>query len=291
MKRLSSTALLSVVLVTFIAGLAGEAAWLRREQQKAARAQTSLRRKIQERDKLLTQAPALNAANEQALADDLVRVRRTLAEERAALQFDDAGRPGDATSTKPTEAFFELARFVERSRAAADAAKVALRPDERFGFAAYANEGPAADVIAQVHRQRLVGESVVECLLAARPRALRALHREAVGSVLPGARSQGEDYFTMDRALLVRRPGDIDSLAFRVEFNGQTATLRDFLTGLANLPRPLIVRSVEAEPLTAAASMPGPAGPPGLLVGRNFSKFTVVIESVFPASVPAKAVP
>ncbi|MEJ1974591.1 MAG: hypothetical protein WDM96_19760 [Lacunisphaera sp.] len=293
MKRLSPAILLSVAIAAFAIVLAAEALWFRYEQQVARRARAALRQKIRERDGLLTQAPALDAANEQAIADDLARVRHALAEERTGLPHGEASRSTGGAPTQTIEAFFDIARFVERSRAAAAAAKVALRPDERFGFAAYANEGPAAEVLAQVWRQRVAVESLVEHLIKAQPRALLALRREAVGPAQPAARNQADDYFVMDRALSVRRPGDVDTLAFHVEFSGQTAALRNFLTGLADLSQPLLVRSVEVEPLpvASAAAVSDASGTPVPLVSQSLSKFAVVVESVLPVFTPTKAVP
>jgi hypothetical protein len=293
MKRPSSSVFLSVAIAALAGVLAAEAAWLRHEQKAARRGQAALRRELRERDRLLAQAPALDAENEQAIAADLERTRRARAEERAGWPCSEAGHGAETAPTRTTEAFFDLARFVERTRAAAGAANVALRPDERFGFAGYANEGPPAEILPQIHRQRVVSELIVACLLAAHPPALLAWRREAVGAVPPAARNQVEDYFFMDRTLSVRRPGDVETTAFQVEFSGQTATLRNFLTGLADFPAALLVRSVEVEPLpaahpTGAANAPGGAGP---LVRPNLSKFSVVVESAWPASIPTSAAP
>ncbi len=281
MKRLTSSIVLPVAIAGFVLVLAGEAMWLRYEQRVAVRGQAALRHKIRERDRLMAQSPALNPENEQAIADDLERIERALVEVRSEWQHDDAAALADGVPTRSTEAYFDLARFVERERAAAGAARVGLRSDERFGFAAYANEGPAADVLPQVYRQRLVSEFLMERLIAAHPRALLALRREAVGP-LPAARSQGDDCFVMDRAFSVQRAGNLETMAFRVEFSGQTASLRDFLVALADPSRSLLVRSVEVEPLPVAVSAAVSNAPEAVvpLVRRNFSKFSVLVEAV-----------
>ena len=99
----------------------------------------------------------------------------------------------------------------------------------------------------------------------------------------------------LDRALSVRRPGEVETVAFRVEFSGQTATLRNFLTALAALPQPFLVRSVEVEPLPVpvapAAPVAGAPEAPVPLVRQNLSRFAVIVESVLLAGAPVKTTP
>ena len=88
-------------------------------------------------------------------------------------------------------------------------------------------------------------------------------------------------------------PGRVESEAFRLEFTGQTAVLRAFLNSLAALPRPVIVRRVEVEPLTAesGASTAPVAGAPVPLVAQNLSKFAVVVECVELLPAPERSAP
>ena len=84
---------------------------------------------------------------------------------------------------------------------------------------------------------------------------------------------------------MLRVPGRLEGDAFRLEFIGQTTALREFLNALAAFKLPVIVRSVEVEPLNAqlpAAASAGPpaAGAPVPLVVQNFSRFVVVVELV-----------
>jgi hypothetical protein len=293
MKRLSSRHLLWISLAAFAVVIAAEGVWLRREQLAARRAQAALDQKRQERDWLAAQTPALGAENEEAISADLAAARQALADAKAALRRGETGRWVEPAPTQTLEAYFNIASFVERNRAAAGAARVTLRPEERFGFAAFANEGPAVEMLPQVHRQLLVADTLVAQLIEAHPLALLALRREAAGRGQAAAKGQAEDYFVMDRALSVRRPGEVETVAFRVEFSGQTATLRNFLTGLAALPQPFLVRSVEVEPMPAGVAATSPvAGAPEApvpLVRQNLSRFAVIVESVLLAGAPAKA--
>ena len=272
----------SVILVlAFVAVLGAELWLLQRERKQAGRAQAALQQKIAERDWLAKQSPALNAENEQAIAAELVQAGQALADLRADLKGREADWLNAAPPAKPLDAFFDIASFVEKSRAATGQAKVGLAPDEHFGFAAYANEGPAPELVPAVFRQRLLAQRLVETLLEARPLALLGLRREPVAAAQNVAKNVAGDFFTLDRALSVRQPGQLDTLAFRLEFSGQTATLRNFLNSLAGFPQPFIVRSVEVEPLPAiGASVAPAAGTAVPLVRQNLSKFAVIVEFV-----------
>jgi hypothetical protein len=193
---------------------------------------------------------------------------------------------------KPIDAFFELAGFIEQLRTRAGQAQVVLKPDERFGFATHTNEGPAAEQIAAVHRQRLATQYLVETLLEARPLALLAMRRERPVAGARDSRDRAEDFFELERPLSLRLPGQVETGAFRLEFTGQTAALRNFLNSLASYRQPVVVRSVEVEPLAAIPTAgPVAAGAPVPLVRQSLSKFAVTVEFVLLADNPVTASP
>jgi hypothetical protein len=295
MKRLSPQQLLGISVAVLVIMIAAEGVWLCREYQTARRAQAALNQKLQEREWLAAQTPALGEENEEAISADLERARQALADAKAGLRRGETGRWVEPAPAQTLEAYFNIASFVERSRTAANAAQVVLRPDERFGFAAFAHEGPAVELLPLVHRQLLVGETLTGQLIESHPRALLAMRRETAGPGEAAAKNQAEDYFVMDRALSVRRLGEVETVAFRVEFSGQTVTLRNFLTALAALPQPFLVRSVEVEPLPVpmAAVSPVADAPaaPAPMVRQNLSQFAVIVESVLLAEAPAKTAP
>jgi hypothetical protein len=167
-----------------------------------------------------------------------------------------------------TDAYFDLATFVEKTRALARKNEVNVRPEaNRFGFAAFANEGPLHDHIEPVFRQRQMIQYLVETLIEARPRSLIAVKREpTVSKADRDARTaaiangetpvepevvEGPDYFTIDPRVTARMPGFIDTMAFRLVFTGQTAALRTFLNQLASFQLPVLVREVEVETASA----------------------------------------
>jgi hypothetical protein len=285
----------NLLLFAALLGVAviGTEIWLlQRARVEAGRAQASLEQKKQERDWVGRQSPAPTVATEAALHAEWVAVRDRLAELRDGLQ----ARPTDAFAgpvpEKPTEAFFQLAALVEQARAQAIATRVTLRPDERFGFATYANEGPSADLLGAVHRQQKAVQSLLEPLFEARPLALLGVRRisPAVGTV--GARGGADDFFTLDPGLSLREPGLVDTEPVRLEFTGQTSTLRTFLNGLSALRQPVVVRSVEVEPLApAGVSRPVAADAPQPLVRQSLSKFAVTVEFILLSPVPATPAP
>ena len=301
--------LLGVVLVVCAVALAAEGWFLQRERQQARRALAALEQKRQERDWLAGQTPALSIENEQAIARDLAHSRQVLAELRPALQGTNETALEAAPPSQSIDLYFDLATFVEQTRALATRRQVVVRPDERFGFASHANEGPGSDLVPTVFRQRLEGQYLVETLIEARPRALLAVQRErplsatqrarrnqpaqpgAVRSAAPaGTGVVAADFFDFEGPMSVRLPGRVDTDAFRLEFSGQTPALRAFLNSLAAFRLPVIVRSVEVEPLMAGTTpadraLAGPAAG-GLvpLVSQNLSRFAVVVEFILPAA-------
>jgi hypothetical protein len=173
--------------------------------------------------------------------------------------------------TARTDAYFDLATYVERMRELARKQEVDVRSEAaRFGFAAYANEGPVVDHIEPVFRQRQIAQYLVEALVEAKPRALFGVKRERTLSkadreARAAAAANGEvatedlgdngpDYFAIDPRVTARAPGYIDTTAFRLIFTGQTAALRTFLNRLASFELPILVREVEVETATAEES-------------------------------------
>lgn len=297
---------LIAVLLLCAAGVAVEIHFLWKWREEVRRGQMQLRQRQQERDWLASQQPALSEDNAEAIAADLAAAEKQLAGVRAELH----GRGGWRTKppARSTDAFFAIASFVEQMRALAVRQQIALRPEERFGFASYANEGPDADLLPAVHEQRVVVQHLLETLFEARPRALVAIQRErpltaaqrearrtGEASAAPSAgRTSGAaaDFFSLDPRLRLNAPGLADGSGYRVEFTGQTQTLRTFLNSLQAYRLPLIVRSVEVEPLPVPASVPDAEVPapnaPVPLVTNNLSKFAVTLEcvEVLPAPTP-----
>lgn len=297
--------LVLAVLLLSAAAVAVEVYFLLEWRQQARRAEGTLQQRRQERDWLAARTPALNEANADAIAADLAAAEKRV----AALRNDLRGRGGwlPPAPARSTDAYFAIASFAEQMRALAVRQQIALRPEERFGFASYANEGPEAELLPAVHEQRVVVQYLLETLFEARPRALVAVQRErpltstqrearrsgqptASGvagapapAAVPRAGGQAGDFFTLDARLRLSAPGLVEGVGYRLEFTGQTQTLRNFLNSLQGYRLPLFVRSIEVEPMPAAAGAGDEAAGPNApvpLVTNNFSKFAVTLECV-----------
>ncbi|MSU50672.1 MAG: hypothetical protein EXS37_16560 [Opitutus sp.] len=213
-----------------------------------------------------------------AIEADLGKAQKALASMQAELKGRGPAAERIHNAKVPaarTDAYFDLATYVEKTRELAKKFDVELRPEaSRFGFAAFANEGPVLEHMEPVFRQRQLAQYLVESLLEARPRALLAVKREqtitkaerevraaaaaaaaANGEVPPeisaDSGESGPDYFTIDSRVSARVPNYIDTTAFRFVFTGQTAALRTFLNRLASFELPVLVREVEVEVASA----------------------------------------
>lgn len=257
-----------------------------------------------------------------AVEADWARAQQAL----AAMQAELKGRGPSAerlrTAKVPaarTDAYFDLATFVEKMRELAKKHDVEIRPEAaRFGFSTFANEGPDSEHIEPVFRQRLIAQYLVESLLEARPRALLMVKREppitrkereerdaalaaalAAGTPADPASAgpdlvppEGSDYFLLDPRGSARVPGFVDATAFRLVFTGQTAALRQFLNRLAGFELPVLVREVEVEPATAEESASGAGEEPVAAVDQPPAAPSVVLTVQAPAKpVARKAAP
>jgi len=252
--------------------------WCIFERSKAAKkSQAVLVQKRRELSALQSVDPFPSAANKASVEADLRRTQAALATMREELK----GRGPVAEELRnakvpaePTDIFFDITNFVEKTRAKAKDATVQIKPDERFGFAAYANAGPERDLIPQVFRQRQVAEYLIDALFAAHPRELVSFQREqpltkaqlatlASGQALPAATRDtsgvDSDLFEIDSRISARVPGFVSATAFRMTFSGETESLRTLLNKLAAFELPLVVRSVEVEPASGVTAINAPA--------------------------------
>ncbi len=194
-----------------------------------------------------------------------------------------------------TDAYFDLIAYVQAMRALAIQLGVTIGEEERFGFFAYANEGPELDQIPLIFRQRQILAYLLETLFASGPRTLNRVLRSAPDTDdLAGQRvsQNGRDYFLIPSMLSVQKTGFIDTLSFRIEFSGETTALRKWLNQVAKFDLPLVVRSVEVGPSdsrnygyrNSKGSVSGMLNTPDELsvplVSRGDSDFTVTIEYV-----------
>ncbi len=306
------------MVATVLVAIAAEA-WfffaLRREERAL---ELELNQRVAEIERLQRQRPGPTDENLRRARDDFAQHAEVLT---TMLRSLNASGPDELEYFKGepvgrTEAFFDIAQFVDAMRAHAAKSGVLIRPDERFGFAAYTHEGPEAELIRPVYRQRRIVEYLLGALFPARPRTLVSVQREDpatisqsadkaagkpaaaaarspqtfAGAAGRGASGEGgpvAEIFTIDPQVSARTPGYVDTMAFRLIFTGQTSSLRGFMNTLAMPEIPLVVRSVEVEPLrpaTASGRSGGATGDSGgpsadlPIVADNESRFVVTVE-------------
>lgn len=282
--------------------------WLLAEARWAVRtAGLALARKQQEGEKLAALTPAPTVTQATAIERDLERTDERWAALQAGAWNPEATvallAAAAKTSVSRTDAFFGLADFVRRMRELAAPAGVRVRTEEHFGFAAYDHAGPEPNLIAPVLRQRQIAGYLLENLFASRLRQLVAVQRARLpqGNGEGIAATQNEDgdlrargdVFEIDPRFSIGQPGMIETTAFRVTFVGHTAALRGFLNRLAAGGIPVVVRSVEAEPVKETPLQrqvaPGSADPLALIVRPAWSRFAVTVEFCEIALPPPRA--
>lgn len=278
--------------VLLAAAVSAEAWMLRQARLRAARSLSALEQKKQERDRLEKLSPAPTAENEAAILTAVTEARETLVRLREGLAAEIDPR-GDPVPARPVDSLFALTEFAENMRRKAVEAQVALKPQESFGFASHANEGPSAEAIPLVHRQQRAVQELLDAVLAVRPQALLAVNRERPPAQEEDGGPAGRvDFFTPSPTLLVRQPGLVETDVFRLEFTGQTGVLRDFLAVWAISPWPVLVRSVEVEPLNRAVGTPAVffADKSVVVATATPSRFVVTVEVPVPI-IPAGGQP
>jgi hypothetical protein len=115
-----------------------------------------------------------------------------------------------------------------------------------FGFQKYLDEAIIPEdetVVPILDKQRQVLTYIVQQLIAAQPVGIQKIEREMYELVAADGKPTAG--FQINPAVSARVPDAINTLAFRVTFNGYTRSLRHFLNNLAQFQMPIVVRSVE----------------------------------------------
>lgn len=184
---------------------------------------------------------------------------------------------------------FEDADVAEAGRPDLLTRKIKLQQGsmEWFGFASHTSQGPVGtDMIAKVFRQMQVSEYLLDSLLGAQPFEFISLQREmpltkaeqqerdrlvqdarANHQALPeftGSVALGmdlRDFFEIDPLITARRPGFVETAAFRLTFVAKSDALRSLLNKFAAFELPLVVRRVDVDTSGQKAPPPPPPEP------------------------------
>jgi len=208
-------------------------------------------RKSDQYERFLAREPAPTEANLEALDRNYARLHKAFSRLRAHLNlstFDPELFFGEPPETA-TDAFFQIARYVEETRTLAADNQVECSPDKRFGFGAYANVGPKPGHIEPVSKQVKILSFAIPALLESGIAELVNVQRQPLESPDRdrAAASPTEGDHVQLPPLLGREQESFREIGFRVAFKGQSSSLRNFLNRLANATLPLVVREVEVE--------------------------------------------
>ena len=297
----------NAIILIVGSGLAlGAAVWSWSQFVAASREARALRIRQNEWSGLTEIVPRPTANEAAKISADVERAERSVREMRRRL---GGGRDNEVEhSTVPdqrADAFFEIARYVERERERARAVGVGLKPNEFFGFRVHENSGPEDAFIGVVHRQQKLTELVLAALWNAHPLRLTLVEREPPESkVAPSEKNGGMtaptravDFFTLPEDLSVGRGDYLDTLALRIGFTGQTDVLRRFLNQLPEISAPVLVRAIEVRSAgdggggsgdfrsldelfrdDAAPDVAPEDAPAVPIIERNVSEFVVTLE-------------
>lgn len=304
--------------------IAGEA-WLFFSQRSQASALSSeIDVKKDQLQAFARQNPFPSDENLAAVKADRAQIEKTRDEIRQILRASGEAAERLAAAKvpgSPTDAYFDIANYVERVRQAAAENGVELPAENRLGFSLYSSTGPERDLIAEVFEQRQYADYLFGVLIAAKPASILSLQRERpltpaqrqqnadslASGQAPSTQNSGDsgDYFTIDSRVSAEVPGFVETSPFRLTFTGTTSSLRSVLNQLARFELPVVVRSVEVEPLNKTESgskssyaapapknafsvfggIQGSAGAPAQeiekpIVEGTASRFTVTVEFI-----------
>ncbi len=153
-------------------------------------------------------------------------------------------RPGNSN-----DAFFMIAKYVEDARRLAASSEVKTVEGSRYGFSQYENVGPVEEAIERVHKQAKIMEALLQALFDSGISEFVSIKREA--SVVPEPSDEpqrsveGDEIFSIDSTSEFKRTDSLESLAFRVEFKGQSLSMRSFLNRITGSSLPFSIHEIE----------------------------------------------
>lgn len=262
-------------MIVVFAGQAGDA------QKKAQRAETALRG-------ALSLSPAPTAENIEAAEANIASLREALDRQIATTKGSKPEALQGTPSASGTEMLFQLKGYkgeflreaertvplnvgekeleIMRSNGV-ELPQVRVPANFAFGFSRYLDSGepPADDQIPVVYQQKEILTYLLRKLLNTRPISIQQVQREPVGVLAavsaetePGRGGRGsqsakgpklmDDEFKVGAAS-ARVEGAVETLPFKIVFTGYTENLRSFLKQVEAFDLPLVVRSVEVQPI------------------------------------------
>ncbi len=202
-------------------------------------------------DRFLLRKPSPTGGNLEALNENFTELYEVYEQVLSGLSLNtyDKDRFLGTDPLTRTDAFFEIARYVEDLRKYAVVSNAPVDRSQRFGFSEYTNVGPEEIDISIVHRQVKVMEFLLQALFDSEVSDFVGIQREnprSIRSVTSGSvKNSGKgDLFVLDPAESIRTEGVLSSMAFKVTFRSQSLGVRNFINRIIDSSLPFVVCSL-----------------------------------------------
>ena len=221
------------------------------ESKRLAKLKSEYGEKNKQLSLFLNRSPAPTTANLAILERNFQQMVREFETSQATLNLNtyDSDLFFGNPPSESNSAFFLIARFVDESRSLVQSGDIRFEEDYRFGFGSYENVGPSVETIALVHKQTKIMEALLQALVDAGISELVSVEREDPSqSGQDGSRtSDGADFFKLSGESFIRSTGAFNSLAFRLEFKGQSHALRSFVNRVNGSSLPFVISQIEVQ--------------------------------------------
>ncbi|MEN9840942.1 MAG: hypothetical protein RL376_742, partial [Verrucomicrobiota bacterium] len=181
MSRFKSNPIFTATLVILAVATAGQAWFYYSQTSKLGKISREITKKQQVLSAFSGQDPFPSQNNLSSVEADLAQLEKTREDIRGLLRANSEVAQKISASALPgtsTDAYFDIANFVEAMRKAAQLAGITGGENNRFGFNTYASTGPERDLIAPVFKQRQHIEYLVNALIKASPAEILSVQRE-----------------------------------------------------------------------------------------------------------------
>lgn len=194
----------------------------------------------------VSRSPAPTKANLEQLDRNYADLMAAFSEAQSTLNlstYDKALFFGQPPASH-NDAFFMIAKYVEDARNLALSSGVESPEGYRYGFREYENVGPDVESIGRVHRQAKIMEALLMALFDSGISELVSIKRErgSPGQVSIAAEA---DVFEFAGESSADDSSAFQSLAFQLEFKGQSLSLRSFLNRVSSSSLPFSISEIE----------------------------------------------
>jgi len=199
----------------------------------------------------LSRSPAPTKANLEILDRNYRQLLEEFRKSQSSLNLStyDANLFFGDPPADSNDAFFMIAKYVEDARRLAVSSGVKTVEGSRYGFDQYENVGPSKEDIPRVHRQTKIMESLLQALFDSGITEFVSIKREASrpDPSKPGKSKTGSEFFHLEGESSIRAASSFDSLAFRLEFKGQSLAMRGFLNRITGSSLPFAINEIEVQ--------------------------------------------